>query len=812
MSAPSTSARPPMAEAVAWVYCALGAAMLVALVALRETDLAAVPVAVMGIGAAIAAAVGSVRNRPQVAYPWRLFALACLAFIIGAVLRQVLADTPFNILADAATLSGYAATLMAFIGLLRCRQSNDRAIHELVDGAIVLVAVGAVAVATLTEPITEAVGMSVFAVVQGVYPVVDSAMIFVAILLSWTSARRATSFWLLGLSVVFMLIGDIGYAHIGTQGQTVGSPLLDLPFVVAFTFFGAAALHPSMRSLSAIQQRPVQAWSRGRVGLLLPMLVAPIVITLADDGKVTTWIGAVASCIVTVLLLVRAVTAVQDHARAQEGLRYQATHDPLTRLVNRPELVETVDELLLRAAEHGDRVDLLFLDLDSFKLVNDTWGHQVGDRVLRLAAQRLLSVSRPTDVVSRIGGDEFAVARYVGQDGIGSGEELAADVVDAFRQPLPGEDALVTTVSIGLSGSGRHSEAAGPSSAESLLRDADTAMYRAKAAGRSRCMVFDPSMHDSVRHRVETELALRYALERAGAAAALPAHRLGPDRRGRGRRGAAALGAPQPWAGVAARLHPDRRGDRAHRRDRRVGRLRGAASGRPLAPAARPDGGLPDLWVSVNVSARQLRDDSLVDHVEAELARHGVPAEMLVLEITESAMMSDQDVASSLLHRLRDLGLTLAVDDFGTGYSSLGHLRRFPVSKVKIDRAFVSGIEHDADDAEIVRAVVAMSLAMRLDVVAEGIETEGQRALLAGARRPVRPGLALRPADARRGLHVRAASARPREVVADVGLSVQVGHLHRRRPGGGQPADRPRQVQPVLVVGADVDDRQPLDP
>jgi EAL domain-containing protein (putative c-di-GMP-specific phosphodiesterase class I) len=139
---------------------------------------------------------------------------------------------------------------------------------------------------------------------------------------------------------------------------------------------------------------------------------------------------------------------------------------------------------------------------------------------------------------------------------------------------------------------------------------------------------------------------------------------------------------------------------------------------------------MPDLWISVNVSPRQLRDQSLVAHVDAELRRHHLPADRLVLEITESAMMTDESGAAALLGRLRDLGVVLAVDDFGTGYSSLGHLRRFPVSKVKIDRAFVSGIDCETDDAEIVRAVVAMSLAMRLDVVAEGIETEGQRELL----------------------------------------------------------------------------------
>ncbi|MEO7980027.1 MAG: EAL domain-containing protein, partial [Sporichthyaceae bacterium] len=692
-------------------------------------DLAAIPVAVMGAGAAVAAALGRVRNKPQVGYPWVLFSLACVAFILGAVLRQVLAGEALAPLADVATLAGYAATLAAFLGLLRSRQSAERVVHELVDGAIVLVSVAAAAVVFFTLPTAMAVGYSVTAVVQGAYPVIDAVMVFVAILLSWTSARRVTSFWLLGLSVVFILVGDVGYAWIGTKGQTVGSPLLDLPFVVAFTMFGAAALHPSMRALSAVQQRPVPAWSRGRVGLLLPVLLVPPLVGVAGDDTADAWVAAGASVLVTLLLLIRAVTAVQAHARAQEGMRYQATHDQLTRLVNRPRLLEIVDELLDRATRDGDRVDVLFLDIDSFKLVNDTWGHQVGDRVLRLAAQRLLTVTRPEDTVSRVGGDEFVIARYVGHGSAATGEQLAADIVDAFRAPLPGEDSLVTTASIGLAGSEREGASLGPATAESLLRDADTAMYRAKSAGRNRAMIFDPSMHDSVRHRVETELALRYALDRGELL--LHYQPVVSVQTGEVVGAEALLRWAHPGLGLVSPLDfipiAEETGLIVEIGEWVVSEaLRQAARWREQ----RAGSGARDLWMAVNVSARQLRDPSLVHHVEAELARYNVPAELLVLEITESAMMADEEVAATLLHNLRALGLTLAVDDFGTGYSSLGHLRRFPVSKVKIDRAFVSGIEHDADDAEIVRAVVAMSLAMRLDVVAEGIETEGQRDLL----------------------------------------------------------------------------------
>ncbi|MGH8968902.1 MAG: putative bifunctional diguanylate cyclase/phosphodiesterase [Actinomycetes bacterium] len=727
MGSPNTAggARPPLHEAVAWAYVAIGGGMVVALVALRESPLSALPVAIMGVTAALSALVGRVRNRPRVTLPWTLFGAACAAFIVGAVLRQVLAQGAAAPLADLATLSGYAATLAGYVALLRSRRSPRRALHELVDGMVLLVSAGSVALVVFTLPTVAAGHSSGLALLQGAYPVVDVAVLFVAVLLCWTSANRVPSFWLLAGAITGMLAGDVGYAYIGTQGRLVGSPLMDLPFVIAFTFFGAAALHPSMSLLSDVQGRTVQAWSRGRLAVLVPALLLPLVIVVTDDSRAAGWIGALAGSAVMLLLLRRAVGAVHDHAQSQEGLRYQAEHDPLTGLVNRPSLVYRVDALIHRAERERGRVDLLFLDIDSFKLVNDSWGHQMGDQVLRVAATRLSSVTQSSDVVARIGGDEFVVARYVGPSGVGSGQELAGDIIDVFRVPLPeSENALVATVSVGLA---RSSSSA---TAEGMLRDADTAMYRAKAAGRNRCVTFDHSMHDSVRARVETELALRHALDRdefllnyQPIVSLISEEVVGVE---------ALLRWSHPGMGMIPPLDfipvAEETGLIVE-----IGEWVVSEALRQLARwrTRRSEAGLPDLWVSVNVSARQLRDPSLVEHVEAELARHGVPPELLVLEITESAMMADEDTAAALLGRLRRLGVTLAVDDFGTGYSSLGHLRRFPVSKVKIDRAFVSGIAEDADDAEIVRAVVAMSLAMRLSVVAEGIETEGQRALLA---------------------------------------------------------------------------------
>jgi diguanylate cyclase (GGDEF)-like protein len=718
--------RLPASASWSFAYLGFGAAMTLALVGLRNTGLSPVPISLIGLTTAAAIIVGRRRHRPTVMFPWTLFAVASVAFILGAAARQLLDGQPIAPLADVFTLSGYAATFVAFVGLLRNRRATTSGPHELVDGVIVCVAAASAALVFLSVPVVQSQGWSAASVLLGAYPVIDVAVVFVSILLSWTSANRVVSFWLLAATMTAMLIGDIGYAHLGTQGKVVGSPLLDLPFVIAFGCFGAAALHPSMTALSEIQPRTVQAWSIGRLLVLSPALVVPSVVVIVSHNETADWVCGIAAAAVALLLLVRAVGAVTEHTTSQQGLRYQANHDALTGLANRARLVERVESFIRRSERDGGRVDLLFLDLDSFKLINDTWGHQMGDQVLRTAGDRLRRIADASDVVARIGGDEFVLARYVMPGQSRCGETLAADIIDSFRAPLSETDtALVATVSIGLVRSER------PATAEGLLRDADTAMYRAKGGGRNRCVTFDSSMHDAVRRRVETELALRYAMDRQEF---LLYYQPIVDLETTEVVGVEAL---IRWA------HPGM----------------GMVSPLDFIPVAEETGliveigewvvsealrqlgrwhreGFPDLWVSVNVSARQLRDPSLVEHVEAELQRLAVPPEKLMMEITETAMMADERTSAELLNRLRALGVTLAVDDFGTGYSSLGHLRRFPVSKVKIDRAFVSGLETDNDDAEIVRAVVAMSMAMGLDTVAEGIETEGQRALLlqAGVR------------------------------------------------------------------------------
>ncbi len=717
--------RRPLPPVVAWSCVGLAVLLALTLVALRNTDYVAIPLVVAGFGTTGLILLGRSSNDPSTRLPWNLFAASCSVFIVGAVLRQLLVDTPFASVADVWSLTGYGFVLSAFIAILRTRGVSRGGLHVLLDGLIVVIAAGAVALAVFTLPTATYGNLSPFALLQGVYPVIDICILFVIVLVAWTSTERVTSYWFLTGATLATLTGDLGYAYIGTQGRTVGDPLQDLPFVFGFALLGAAALHPSMAALTEARERPIQAWSRSRLTLLVgALLLPPLVVVFASDSEATHWVGAMSGLAVALLLLFRAVGAVRGYVSSQEGLRFQATRDALTGLANRPHLVERVDALIVRGETTGGHVDLLFLDIDGFKLVNDSWGHHVGDRVLVAAAERLLGITAPSDVIARIGGDEFVLARFVGPGGGSDGQTLAADVIDAFRRPLTVSDtSLVTTVSVGMARS------VFPATAEGLLRDADTAMYRAKDGGRNRCIVFDSTMRDSVRARVETELALRHALDRDQLI--LHYQPIVSIENGATRGFEALLRWAHPGKGMISPLDfipvAEETGLIIEIGEWVVSEaVRQLASWR--AAGIRPDG--HDLFMAVNVSARQLQETALVEHVQAELLRHDVPAHLLVIELTESAMMADPQSSAVLLNRLRDVGVLLAVDDFGTGYSSLSHLRRFPVTEVKIDRSFVSGIEQDSDDEEIVRAIVAMSFAMRMQVVAEGIETPGQRDLL----------------------------------------------------------------------------------
>ncbi len=400
--------------------------------------------------------------------------------------------------------------------------------------------------------------------------------------------------------------------------------------------------------------------------------------------------------------------------------KHDATHDDLTGLPNRPAAIRLLGRLLDPSRDSPDSVTVFFLDLDRFKAVNDVLGHAFGDEVLREVAARLRRVVRDDDLVARLAGDEFVVI----SEGIdGDQAEILADRLSvAVAEPLShATRETVLTASIGLA------SARSGDDPETVLSNADVAMYRAKQQGRDRVETFDQEMRRQILDRINGERELRAALEQGQLCVYYQ-----PSVRVRGGRtdGLEALVRWQhPGRGL---LGPDAfialAEDSGHIRAVDTFVLteacRQVAEWRDAHPTLR------DLYVTVNVSARQFTDPNLVDTVRRVLEATGLPARCLWLEITETVVMGETETTLEILRDLRDLGVHLMVDDFGTGYSSLSYLKRFPVDALKIDRSFVDGLGVDPDDEAIVTAIVGLAQALDLGLVGEGVETELQQAEL----------------------------------------------------------------------------------
>lgn len=451
---------------------------------------------------------------------------------------------------------------------------------------------------------------------------------------------------------------------------------------------------------AAIIGRPVQLQAVTRAGRELPVELTVWATRLGEARTFNAF-----------------VRDVSERTRLEAELTRQALHDSLTGLPNRTLFLDRLDHALARGARPGSTATVLFLDLDGFKMVNDSLGHAAGDRLLVAVGERLKGALRPADTIARLGGDEFAILLEDTESsgGIAVAERLAT----VLAGPVPVEARQVfVQASVGIA-----SARAGEQRADELLRDADLAMYLAKGRGKGGYAIFEVGMHHAAVERLELEADLRRAL---GSDELLlyyqPVVRLadrsvvGTESLLRWRRRGQELVPPGTFVPVA-----EQTGVIVE-----IGRWVLQEACRQTAVWDRSHPSEAPLGLSVNLSARQIQDPGIVADVAAALDRSGLDPSRLTLEITESVLMEDPDRAAVTLNELRQLGARVAVDDFGTGYSSLSYLQRFPIDVLKIDRSFVSSLLGGPEDAALAHAIVKLGDTLGLAVIAEGIETDDQ--------------------------------------------------------------------------------------
>jgi diguanylate cyclase (GGDEF)-like protein len=417
--------------------------------------------------------------------------------------------------------------------------------------------------------------------------------------------------------------------------------------------------------------------------------------------------------------IVANVQDVTDRKRAEDELRHQAFHDGLTGLANRGLLVDRIEQAVRRAGRRGVDPAVIYLDLDGFKGVNDRYGHDGGDQLLRAVGQRLTATVRSEDTVARLGGDEFAVLIDENHEEAAEATTTAERILQALTAPVEvaGHEVRISA-SLGV--------AAGSvgCTADELLRNADLAMYQAKGAGKGRVVVYDEAMGSEAGEMVLLEADLARALaDEQMEVHYQPVVELASER-------VVGFEALLRWQHPRlGRIAPDRFIPIAEANGLIVEIGRWVLE-TACATAARwqgPGDDGPDVTMAVNLSARQVASDGIVDDVRRALAGSGLAPSALVLEMTETALVEDPVSAASRLQALSDLGVRIAIDDFGTGYSSLAYLRQFPIDILKIDRSFVDTITEPGDLPPIVRGLLDLGHTLDLEIVAEGIERGTQR-------------------------------------------------------------------------------------
>ncbi|MBM7806618.1 diguanylate cyclase (GGDEF)-like protein [Geodermatophilus bullaregiensis] len=640
---------------------------------------------------------------------WAAFGVGLASFLAGTLVYyaryQDLAVVPYPAWSDLGWVLFYPFVYVALLGMLRTRVPRLSA-RVWLDGLVVGLTVAAAGAAFALGAALRAAEGNLDVVLVGLaYPVADLVLLtLVAGAIAVMGRGAGASWWWISGGLGLFAVVDTVYAFQLAHGSYVDGGPVDLGWGLAFACFGAAAArHPA---------REPGRRREGADALVLPAVCVLGALALllrgylGDESEpLAGWLalGAVLAALARTALSFHDVKALADSRR-------QARTDELTGLVNRRgvyELLATLDEELAAGAEMA----VLLVDLDRFKEINDSLGHAAGDELLRQVGPRLAADLRATDVLARLGGDEFVVvARDLDADGATAlGERIRTHLREPFRS---GSMDLTVDASVGI--------AVGPVQAccaEELLQMADLAMYAAKRR-RTGVAVFDEARDGQGRHRLELADQLRRGI--AGGELVLHYqpklafdgdHVVGVEALARWRHPERGLLFPDTFIEVAESSGL-------------MGELTVAVLDLALAQVRTWADTGHRLSVAVNVSPSNLVDDRFPDEVAQRLRVHGLPASALVLEVTESLLMEDRERAVSVLRRLRDAGVGIAIDDYGTGYSSLAYLAELPVTELKLDRAFVGSMVDSPRNSAIVTSTLQLSHALGLVLVAEGAEDQ----------------------------------------------------------------------------------------
>ena len=703
----------------AWLaFLGLGLGMAIVGVLMGDASvLLEVPLAVMGVATVAAITVGVRSYRPARPRPWLLLAACTLFTSIGGPLSQF--DGVLAVAGEVLTAGGSVIGFVGFVMLIRGRiPGGDRA--ALLDAAIL---------ASGTGVLIWAFGFAPYAVAARQGSVVSVAVFYPTIIALAMVGRM----WFLGgahrpatrLIVLVVVASNLIIILDVLRGADTGGTLGVLSILAAFAevaFLGAAALHPAMAVVPEPQKVDLRPIRRRRiVALTAALLVNPATLAIQASGgrQVDTAPYLIGGVLIGLLVMGRlgdALRQLGDSLRERESLmellRRQAHYDGLTSLPNRSLFAERLaTDFAARSTERP--LAVLMIDLDDFKSVNDSYGHEAGDALLTSVGQRLHAAVRGSDMAARLGGDEFVIALPACADALGP-IHVAERVLAALSEPFDiAGHSLTVRASIGVA-------VATPAdrTADDLVRNADIAMYLAKSHGKGRFEVFESSMQTAA----TTQLQLRTDLAEGIAAGELRLHY-------------------QPVVDLLTR--------RTIGYEALVRWLRGNVLVPPLQfiPLAESSGLIRPLtdwvvaeacrtvaswgnavdrpWVSVNLPSSQLVREDIVAFLGRTLEANGLAPDRLVIELTESSLL-EIDVARPAIQRLSEIGVRLAIDDFGTGYSALSYLARLPIDILKVDRSFVAGLQPGGPEEAIAAAIIALANRLGLTTIGEGIETAAQ--------------------------------------------------------------------------------------